>query len=299
MTKKLICIVGPTAVGKTAVGVQLAKKFNTVVLNADSRQFYQEMSIGTAKPTPEELDGVPHLMLDFLSIHQNYTVSQFETEAISVLEQQFLDKDVVILVGGSGLFVNALCFGLDEIPDIEENIRSKIRDDYQQYGLKYSVDYLQSLHPLACENLDLNNPHRVLRALEVLIQFNKRIQDFQTKSTKNRNFECVFIGLNIPREELYQKINSRVDLMMANGLLNEVKKLEEFRDLTALKTVGYQEFYTYGYEGDNLKTAIEHIKQASRRYAKRQITWFKKTPQITWFSPCDFNSIVNFATQNI
>ena len=299
MTKKLICIVGPTAVGKTAVGVQLAKKFNTVVLNADSRQFYQEMSIGTAKPNLDELEGVPHLMLDFLSIHQNYTVSQFETDAIEILNQQFLKKDVIVLVGGSGLFVNALCFGLDEIPDIDENIRSKIRNDYQLNGLKYCVDYLQSLHPLACENLDINNPHRVLRALEVLIQFNKRIQDFQTKSSKKRNFDSVFIGLNLPRAELYEKINRRVDIMMSKGLLDEVKKLEEYKNLTALKTVGYQEFYTFGFDDENVKIAIEQIKQASRRYAKRQITWFKKTPQISWFSPCDFNSIVNFATQNI
>jgi tRNA dimethylallyltransferase len=299
MTKKLICIVGPTAVGKTAVGVQLAKKLNTVVLNADSRQFYKEMSIGTAKPTPEELEGIPHLLLDFLSIKENYTVSQFETDAISILKQLFLDKDVVVLVGGSGLFVNALCFGLDEIPDIDAGIRNKIRADYEQFGLKYCVNYLQSLHPLACENLDIKNPHRVLRALEVFVQFNKRIQDFQTRSSKKRDFECIFIGLNLPRAELYQKINRRVDIMIKNGLVNEVKNLEEYKNLTALKTVGYQEFYTLGYEDENLKIAIEQIKQASRRYAKRQITWFKKTPQITWFSPCDFNSIVNFAMQNI
>lgn len=297
MSKKLICIVGPTAVGKTAVGVQLAKKFNTVVINADSRQFYQEMQIGTAKPTSVEMEGIPHFLIDFLSIHTPYTVSQYETQALAILEEQFKSKDVVVLVGGSGLFVNALCFGLDEIPDIEEDIRNKIREDFNKFGLKHCVEHLQSLHPLATENIDLNNPHRVLRALEVFLQFNKRIQDFQTKKNKNRNFKPIFIGLNLPREELYSKINLRVDAMLQNGLLNEVKKLEPFKNLSALKTVGYQEFYHYGYEGKSLYIAVEQIKQATRRYAKRQITWFKKTPQINWFSPCNIDSIINFATQ--
>lgn len=296
--KQLICVVGPTAVGKTKVGVELAKHFNTVVVNADSRQIYKEISIGTAKPTLEEQDGVTHYLIDHISIHQNYTVADYEKEALDLLEKLFKNHDKVILVGGSGLFVNALCFGLDEMPEIKDEVRNQVRELYENNGVEAVTNKLQSIKIDALEGLDIENPHRVMRALEVLLSSGETIQSFQNKPKKQRLFDSVFIGINMDREALYSRINQRVLLMMENGLEEEVQSLKEYQKLPSLKTVGYQEFFEAYEKGFNLDWVINQIQQSSRRYAKRQITWFKKTPNLQWFSPIEISKIIEFLKFN-
>lgn len=281
-SKKIICVVGPTAVGKTSYAIELAKKHQTVVLNADARQIYKELVIGTAKPSLEEMDGVPHYLLDYVSIHQNYTVGNYEQDALGCCKQLFETRDTLILVGGSGLFVHALCFGLDDVPIASEAIRDQVRLHYAQEGLESIQNALLKLDHQSAKYLDIQNPHRVMRALEVMLHSGKPIQHYQNQQNQQRDFEVSFIGLNRDRKVLYERINLRVDLMIEAGLLAEVESLKPYQDLKALKTVGYQEFYEAEKTGKSIDCAIDQVKQASRHYAKRQITWFKKTPGIQW-----------------
>ena len=293
--KNLIVIVGPTAIGKTGLSIKLAKHYNCEIVSADSRQFYQEMSIGTAKPTAQEMDGIPHHFINNISIHQNYTAGDFEKEAIKLLKQLFLKNDTVVLVGGSGLFVNAVCHGLDEIPSNLE-IRNQLMNEFEKDGLESLQKELKTADPKYFEEVDIQNPHRVIRALEVCRTSGKPFSQFLNKQPKKRPFKSIWIGLNLDRETVYENINSRVDLMIKNGLLEEVKALEENKGLSCLKTVGYQEFYQ---KESNQEKAIELVKQNTRRFAKRQITFFKRNKEIKWFEPTQLDNIIEYINKNI
>ena len=281
--KLLISIVGPTAIGKTSLSIKLAQHFNTCIISCDSRQFYKEMHIGTAAPTPDELDAVKHYFIHNKSVKDNYTVGQFEIEAIDTLNQLFLNNDVVVMVGGSGLYANAVVEGLDEFPDIKEEVRENLNVELKNNGLKSLQEKLKSLDPKSYKTIALDNPHRVIRALEVCIGTGFPYSSFLNKEKKERNFDVITIGLEAERALIYKRINLRVDQMVEQGLLNEVQKLRPFKNLNALNTVGYKEIFKY-YEGEwTLDHAISEIKKNTRRFAKRQLTWFRKDNKTLWF----------------
>lgn len=287
--KLLISIVGPTAIGKTTLSIKLAQYFNTSIISCDSRQFYKEMQIGTAAPTTDELNAVKHYFIHNKSITNNYTVGQFELEAIDTINQLFLNNDIVIMVGGSGLYANAVIEGLDEFPDIKEEVRESLNLELKNNGLKSLQEKLKLLDPKSYKTIALDNPHRVIRALEVCIGTGLPYSSFLNKEKKERNFNVITIGLEAERALIYERINLRVDQMIKEGLLNEVQKLRPFKNLNALNTVGYKEIFKY-YEGEwTLDYAISEIKKNTRRFAKRQLTWFRKNKNALWF---DYNTPV-------
>lgn len=274
--KTLIYIAGPTGVGKTELSINLAKKFNTEIISCDSRQFYKEMQIGTAVPTTAELSEVPHHFIQHKSVEDIYTVGDFEKEAIEKLEELFKTQDTLIMVGGSGMYADAIMFGMDEFPEVPAEVRKQINLFYQTHGLKALQQLLLEKDPKYYSRVDINNPIRLLRALEVCIASDQPYSSFLGKSRPERNFVSKMIVLHSPRTVLYEKINSRVDAMIAAGLEAEAKDLLPYRDLAPLKTVGYKELFPYFDGKTSLEEAVNEIKKNSRRYAKRQITWFKK-----------------------
>ena len=280
-TKKLLVIYGPTAIGKTSLAIRLALQHNTEIISADSRQFFKEMKIGTAVPEQEELDAVNHHFIQHKSVHDNYNVGLFEKEAISKIEQLFKYHNTLIMVGGSGLYIDAVCKGLDTFPDIDETLRIKLRQKFEDYGIQWLQDEVKKIDPTFYASSDVNNHQRLLRCLEVCKQSGQTFSSFKNKKNKTRPFEVEYISIKMDREKLYQRINDRVDLMMEKGLLQEVESLIKFQDLNALKTVGYSELFQYLNNDISLERAIELIKQNSRRYAKRQMTWLKRYP-INW-----------------
>ena len=285
LEKSLIVIVGPTGIGKTRLSIELAKNFNTVVLSSDSRQFYKEMNIGTAKPSSQEMDGVKHYFIDSLSINDDYNAGMFETDSISILETLWKKYDVIILVGGSGLYVNAVCQGFHKIPSRDEILRKKLNEDLHLRGIALLQEQLKNLDPAYYETIDKMNPHRLIRALEVVVSSGKSNLEFKKDKLKKREFKSIKIGLNIERAALYARINLRVDKMLEDGLLEDVKQLFKYKDRQALQTVGYQELFKFIDNEISLEEAIDLIKRNSRRYAKRQLTWFKKDNEIKWFKP--------------
>lgn len=291
MKKNLIVIAGPTAVGKTALSIELAKFYKCPVISADSRQFYKEMSIGTAKPTPEEMQDVPHYFIDNINIHDTYNVGQFEREAIECIENLFKENDQLILVGGSGLYINAILNGVDEFEEIPSHIREQLIKDFEDKGLIYLQEQLKLKDEVYYNQVDLNNPQRMMRALEVCIHNNKPYSSFRTKEKKTRSFENINILINTDREALYNRINKRVDIMMQNGLLEEVKSLYPYKHLNALNTVGYKEIFDFIDNKCTLEEAINLIKQNSRRYAKRQLTWFNHQGDFETFEPTDLEKL--------
>ena len=280
-TKKLLVIYGPTAVGKTSLAIRLALQHNTEIISADSRQFFKEMKIGTAVPELEELDAVNHHFIQHKSVHDNYNVGLFEKEAISKIEQLFKYHNTLIMVGGSGLYIDAVCKGLDTFPEIDETLRIKLRQKFENYGIQWLQDEVKKIDPTFYASSDVNNHQRLLRCLEVYKQSGQTFSSFKNKKNKTRPFEVEYISIKMDRKKLYQRINDRVDLMMEKGLLQEVESLIKFQDLNALKTVGYSELFQYLNNDISLEKAIELIKQNSRRYAKRQMTWLKRYP-INW-----------------
>lgn len=291
MKKNLIVIAGPTAVGKTALSIELAKFYNCRVISADSRQFYKEMSIGTAKPTPEEMQDIPHYFIDNISIHDTYNVGQFEREAIDCIETLFNNHEQLILVGGSGLYINAILNGVDEFEEIPSHIREQLIKDYEEKGLTYLQEKLKQKDEVYYNQVDLNNPQRIMRALEVCIHNNKPYSSFRKKEKKERSFETINILVNTNREVLYSRINKRVDIMMQNGLLEEVKSLHPYKHLNALNTVGYKELFDFIDGKCSLEDAVNLIKQNSRRYAKRQLTWFNHQGDFETFEPTDLEKL--------
>jgi len=283
MTKYLISVVGPTAIGKTALSIKLAQHFNTEILSADSRQFYREMSIGTAVPSKKELSIVKHHFIHHKSIEEDYNVGAFERDAISKLDELFNAYDVVVMVGGSGLYVDAVTKGLDDFPDIDSNIRKKLNKKLKTEGLESLQDQLKDLDIDSYNSITIDNPHRVIRAIEVSIGTGKPYSSFLSKSRTKRNFKTISIGLTGERSEIYERINKRVDNMLEEGLIDEAKALLPKEHLNALNTVGYKELFN-SFNGEwPLEFAISEIKKNSRRFAKRQMTWFKKDESIMWF----------------
>ncbi len=294
MSKFLISIIGPTAIGKTALSIKLANHFNTEIISADSRQFFKEMQIGTAAPTSEELAAAKHHFIHHKSIQDSYSVGSFEKDALSCLESLFKTHDVVIMVGGSGLYVDAVIKGLDDFPDVDPSIRASLNNDLETKGLQTLQEQLKSLDPVAYNTIAIDNPHRVIRALEICIGTGQPYSSFLNKEKNKRPFKTITVGLTADREVIYDRINQRVDIMMKEGLLNEVKNLLKYKDLNALNTVGYKEIFNY-LEGEwDLDFAVSEIKKNSRRFAKRQLTWFKKTKNALWFDyKTDVKQIIN------
>ncbi|MEQ5792780.1 tRNA (adenosine(37)-N6)-dimethylallyltransferase MiaA [Muricauda sp. NFXS6] len=281
-TKVLLTVVGPTAIGKTALAIQLAHHFDTEILSADSRQFFKEMEIGTAVPTKEELKKVPHHFIQHKSIFEPYSVGDFEKEAINLLDDLFLKKDIVVMVGGSGLYVDAVVSGLNEFPEVDPEIREKLNQQLEEEGLEPLQNELKQRDPKYYKSVDLDNPHRLIRALEVCIASNKPYSSFLNLPKPKRSFKTLYVGIDAPREVIYDRINTRVDLMMDAGLLNEVKKLYPHKKLNALQTVGYKELFEYIEAQSTLEFAVSEIKKNTRRFAKRQLTWLRKNNGILW-----------------
>ena len=294
MAKSLIVVAGPTAVGKTALAIRLAKYYETEIVSADSRQFYREMDIGTAKPSSEELDAVKHHFINSLSITDAFNVGDYEKEALKLLTRLFKKHDIVIAVGGSGLFISAIINGLDDIPPSSGENRDKLNRLFTEKGISFLQEKLKNTDPVFYKEVDLNNPQRLIRALEVYETTGKPFSKFRKKIQKPRPFNIIQIGLNINREQLYENINNRVDLMIKNGLIQEVKKLSSFRHLNPLNTVGYSELFDYFDGNSTIDEAILKIKQNTRRFAKRQLTWFNKSENIIWFQPEELEGITNY-----
>ncbi|WP_320052264.1 tRNA (adenosine(37)-N6)-dimethylallyltransferase MiaA [uncultured Acetobacteroides sp.] len=290
--KTLVVLMGPTAVGKTDLSISIAKALNAPIVSSDSRQIYKEMRIGTAVPEPEQLAAVPHYFIGSRSIHEPYTAGRYEFDAVEVIEKLFLDVDYVVLSGGSGLYIDAVCLGIDAIPATNSETREMLKQRLKNEGIAALTDWLKRLDENSYNTIDLNNHQRVIRALEVCIIAGVPYSTLRKNFEKTRNFDIVKIGLQRDREELYQRINQRVDMMMEQGLLEEARSLYEHRELNALNTVGYRELFDYFDGKITMEEAVELIKRNSRRYAKRQITWFNRYCDIAWFSPNDFDGIM-------
>lgn len=280
--KKLIVVAGPTAVGKTAVAVQLAQHLKTEIISADSRQFYREMSIGTAKPDTQELMQAKHHFINSHSITDNFSVGDFEKQALQLLDKLFNTHDQVIVAGGSGLFIQAITQGFDELPTANAAIRDRLNQEFEERGIKYLQDKLKQADPNYHKLVDLNNPQRLIRALEVFETSGKPFSSYRKATINKRPFESIKICLNLHRDVLYDRINRRVDLMVEQGLIEEVRSLLPYRHLNALNTVGYSEVFDYFDGKTDLETTIGLIKQNTRRFAKRQLTWFRKDKDIKW-----------------
>lgn len=292
--KYLIVIGGPTASGKTSFAIKLAQHFQTEILSADSRQFYQEMSIGTAKPNTEELQQVQHHFINNLSIKHQYNIGQYESEGLALLNNHFKTQDVAVLVGGSGLYIKALCEGLDNFPEVPLSIRQELEQVFQTFGIVALQEELAKVDPDYYARVDTNNPHRLIRALAVFRASGAPFSDFQQKSRIKRSFQTIYLQLQWPRVQLYQRINQRVDLMMEAGLLDEARKLLPYQNRVALQTVGYQELFEHFAGKHTLEVAIELIKRNSRRYAKRQLTWNRREGFWKHLKPEDFELALQY-----
>ncbi|MGQ1943709.1 tRNA (adenosine(37)-N6)-dimethylallyltransferase MiaA [Ornithobacterium rhinotracheale] len=298
-SKNLVVIVGPTAIGKTATAIALAKHFNTEIISSDSRQFFKEMCIGTAVPSPDELSQVKHHFIQQLSIHEDYSVGDFERDAIEFITEYFQKNDFLIMAGGSGLYEKAITQGLDDFPDIPPSVREQLNSDLNEKGLDFLQNELKNKDLAYFEKVDIQNPHRVIRALEVIRHTGKAYSSFLAKNQSKRNFNVIKIGLTLSREEIYDRINRRVDIMIKNGLLEEAKNLYKFKNLNALNTVGYKELFRY-FDGEiSLDFAIEEIKKNTRRFAKRQLTWYRKDENIRWFAPNEIEQIIAYIKSEI
>ncbi len=279
----LITIVGATAIGKTALSIKLAQHFKTDIISCDSRQFYKEMTIGTAVPDADELASATHHFIQNRSIHQDYNVGQFERDTLEKLDELFKTNTIVVMVGGSGLYVDAVLKGLNYFPDVAPEIRESLNKELSKNGLKSLQEQLKKLDVESYNTIELGNPHRLIRALEICIGTGKPYSYFKNKPKTPRNFTPIKIGLSADRKIIYNRINQRVDIMLENGLLDEAKRLHEHKHLNALQTVGYRELFDYLNGNISLDFAIEEIKKNTRRFAKRQNTWFKKDAEIQWY----------------
>ena len=283
MCKTLIGVIGPTAIGKTSLSIELAKHFETEIVSADSRQFYKEMSIGTAVPTDEELTQAPHHFIQHISIEDSYSVGDFEREALQKLNSLFLTHEKLIMVGGSGLYVNAVVHGLDEFPEVDPSIRVALNEKFADSGVQVLQEELKALDPEYYSEVDKDNPHRLIRALEVCLGTGKPYSSFRKNKRPEREFKSILIGLTAERELIYDRINKRVDMMMEQGLLEEVTQLADKKQLNALNTVGYKELFLHLEGKSSLEDAVSEIKKNTRRFAKRQLTWFRKNEEVNWF----------------
>ena len=296
--KKLIVLTGPTAVGKTAVSLDIAQHFGLPVINADSRQIFKELKIGTARPTEEEMQEVKHYFVGTLGIEDYYSASLYEQQVLELLGKEFQSHDYALLSGGSMMYIDAVCDGIDDIPTIDDDTRALMKQRLKDEGLEALVEELKRLDPEYYEIVDRQNPRRVVHALEICVMTGQTYTSFRKRSKKERPFRIIKIGLDRPREELYNRINARVDQMMNDGLLDEVKALYPKKELNALNTVGYKELFDYLDGRWPLEEAVERIKGNTRRYARKQLTWYKKDEQIRWFHPDDKQSIMNYISKD-
>ncbi len=293
--KNLIVITGPTAIGKTALSIALAKHFNSEILSADSRQFFKEMYLGTAVPSPDELKEIPHHFIQHKNVKESYNVGDYERDVLHLLEQKFKEHDILFMVGGSGLYIKAVLEGLDNFPDVGSSIRTQLMIDLEEKGIEYLQEKVQKLDPDYYKNVDINNTHRLIRALEICLGSGEPYSSFLGKQTVNRDFETIKIGLTAERSFIYDRINKRVDQMMEAGLLEEVEGLLPKKNLNALQTVGYRELFQFLNNEITLNEAIEEIKKNTRRYAKRQLTWLRKEADIQWFDfPVNMEDVIAY-----
>lgn len=294
---KLIVITGPTAVGKTALTLEIAKHYGIPVINADSRQVYRELKIGTASPTAEQMEQVRHYFVGAKSIHDYYNASMYEQEVTELLNTLFGSSPIQLLSGGSMMYIDAVCNGIDDIPTVRDDIREELKRRYQEEGLELLCEDLKRLDPEHYQLVDRQNYRRVIHALEICYQTGKTYTSFRTQAKKQRPFQIIKIGLNRDRQELYNRINQRVDDMMSSGLLEEARAMYPYKDVNALNTVGYKELFDYFSGRWPLEEAVERIKGNTRRYARKQLTWYKRDESVTWFHPSQQQEILNFISQ--
>lgn len=295
----LLVLIGPTGVGKTELSLSIAEAYHTVILSADSRQLYADLKIGTAAPTPDQLARVPHYFIGTLQLTDYYSAAQYEAEALQTLKEVFARHPVAVLTGGSMMYVDAVCKGIDDIPTVDAETRQLMLERYEQEGLEQLCAELKLLDPEYYQIVDLKNPKRVIHALEICYMTGKTYTSFRTRTSKQRPFRILKIGLKREREELYARINQRVDQMMEEGLLEEARHVYPYRHLNSLNTVGYKELFKY-FDGEwDLPFAVEKIKQNSRIYSRKQMTWFKRDADITWFHPDQKDEILHFISQHL
>jgi tRNA dimethylallyltransferase len=294
MDKFLVVVLGPTAIGKTDIAIRIAKFLNSSIISADSRQIFKELSIGTAKPSAQQLQSVIHHFIDHKSIKDYYNASMFEIEVSEMLATLFDQHQFVVMAGGSGLYINAVCEGIDDLPTIDPELRKKLTKQYQVEGIEGLRRQVKMLDPVYYATADLRNYKRLLKAIEVSLMTGKPYSSFLTKEKKNRDFKIIKVGLNRDRAELHDIINQRVDLMIQEGLIKEARTLLPFKDLNALNTVGYRELFDYFDNKISYEQAVELIKRNTRRYARRQITWFRRDKSIRWFHPNNFTEILQY-----
>jgi len=297
--KILISIVGPTAIGKTALAIQVAQHFNTEIISADSRQFFREMEIGTAKPNANELAAAKHHFINSHSITQLFSTGDFEVQGLQKLAEIFANHDLAVMVGGSGLYVNALINGLDEMPEIDLAIREKLNKQFETEGISSIQKDLSVLDPEYFAKVDQSNPQRMIRGLEVVLSTGQKLSSMLSATKKVRPFNIIKIGLNTNRAILYDRINKRVDQMVAGGLLEEVKSLQTYKNYNALNTVGYSEIFDFLDDKITFDEAISSIKQNTRRFAKRQLTWFRRDEEIEWFEPDQTEEVIRYIENNL
>ncbi len=298
--KHLICIVGPTAIGKTALSIKIANHFSTEIISADSRQFYKEMKIGTAVPSSEELAAAPHHFIQNQSVFENYNVGDFERDVIKLLDSLFKKHQVVVMVGGSGLYVDAVVKGLDKFPEVSNEIKETLKQEYDEFGIEQLQKELKEKDPNYYSKVDLQNHHRVIRALGVCRAQKLPYSSFLRTENTQRNFNTIFVGLTAERELIYDRINQRVDIMIEDGLIEEAKTLHQHKSLNALQTVGYRELFRYFEDDFSKEQAIEEIKKNTRRFAKRQGTWFRKNEDIKWFGyQTEVSEVINFIEKTL
>ena len=309
MEKILLSVVGPTAIGKTKLAISLSQHYNTEIISADSRQFFKEMRIGTAVPTPEELSEAKHHFIQHISIFDSYSVGDFERDALQLLETLFEKNHIVVMVGGSGLYTKAVTEGLDDFPKVDPKIREQLNQHFAEKGIEFLQKELQERDPKYYASVDLNNPHRLIRALEICMGTNNPYSSFLSKNKKNRPFKTITIGLEADRALIYDRINQRVDIMVKEGLVEEVEQLKKHKELNALQTVGYRELFSYFEKQENLdyspehndlNFALEEIKKNTRRFAKRQLTWFKRNEETIWIPyNADFQELIAILNNTI
>lgn len=299
MRKFLIVITGPTGIGKTSVSIEVARHFQSEIVSCDSRQIYRELSIGTAVPSDEELNSIPHHFIHSHSITDNYNASRYETEAIALINSLFQKHDILLLVGGSMMYVDAVCKGIDVMPDAEPEIRAALKEQLEKEGLESLRRQLKNLDPEYYQTVDLKNPNRLIHALEITLQTGKPYSSFRMQTAKPRPFSIIKIGLNCEREILHCRINQRVDKMIEAGLIEEARRVYPLKELNALNTVGYRELFSW-FDGDiSEEKAIELIKRNSRRYARKQLTWFRNDEQVQWFQPEQSVAIIDYISEKL
>lgn len=296
--KTCVVIVGPTASGKTALSLQLARYYSTAIISADSRQCYRELNIGVAKPTSFELNSVTHYFINSHSVHDEVNTAVFEQYALTAIAEVFAEKDIAVMVGGTGLYIRAFCEGIDEVPEVDRRLRVQLRAEYERNGMPWLQEQIRTNDTLYYEKGEIQNPHRMLRALEVKLATGRSILEYHSSSKKRHDFKIVKIGVQLPREQVYDNISKRVNMMMDQGLLDEVRELRLLRELNALQTVGYAELFEYLDGSVSLEDAVDNIKKHTRHYAKRQLTWFNRDEEITWNHPANWEGIRQTIEEN-